>query len=220
MNPCIPVEEMGTLKQLPDDDPRRRHVATCPRCSSLMFAYEEFMQAQAVNHASTGAAEASLSAFIAAHIEGGTAERISGAPRRGRGRWYDLSLLRFAAVAAAVALVAVAVVRWQPWESKEIVYRGEPAQQFSGLSAARVEDGSIEMHWGAVKNADSYRVTILAPDLSEIARLTPAPQLSARFDARSDASPSPAYWQVTALLEGAEILTSDPQPLPQAGELH
>ena len=51
MNDCIPVEEMGTLSGLPADDERRRHVASCPRCSSLLFVYEQFVRAEAVDSA-------------------------------------------------------------------------------------------------------------------------------------------------------------------------
>lgn len=214
MNKCIPVERLGTLKQLPADDPRRRHAASCPRCSSLLFAYQEFIDAGVVEHANPAAADAHLARFIETHVEGAPPERVSGAPRRGRGRWFDRTFLRVAGAVAAIAVVAVVFVRWQPWEAKPIVYRGESAAQFTGLGAATAADGVVDLHWDRVKSADAYRVTILASDLSEITRLAPGPALSARFDARPGTSSAPYYWQVTALSEGAEILTSDPQRLP------
>jgi hypothetical protein len=210
MNECIPVEQLGALKLLGEDDPRRRHAASCPRCSSLLFAYEEFVRADQRADASVAEAEAVLARFIATNIETAPAERISGAPRRGRGRWFDFSFMKMAAVSAAVVLMAVVLVRWQPWESKSIVYRGEPSAQFSGLAAARSADGNLDVRWNAVPNADAYRVTILGADLAEITRLDPAPALSARLVPGANAY----YWQVTALQEGAEILTSDPQRLP------
>jgi hypothetical protein len=216
MNECIPVDQLGTLKQASEDDPRRQHAASCPRCSSLLFAYEEFVRANERADASERAganvaeAEAALARFIAAHIEAAPGERIAGAPRPGRGRWFDFSLLRMTAALAAVVLVAVVLVRWQPWESRSIVYRGDQKAQFSGLSAARAGDGSVDLHWGAVPNADAYRVTILGADLTEITRLDPTPSLTARLGAAEKGY----YWQVTALEEGAEILTSDPQRLP------
>lgn len=214
MNECIPVEQLGTLKQLSADDARRRHAAACPRCSSLLFAYEEFIHAGVAADAKPEAAEAQLARFIATHVEDGRPERVSGSPRRGRGRWFDLSYLRLAGAVAAIALVAVVLTRWQPWESKQIVYRGEPAAQFTGLGAAMAADGTVELHWDAVKNADAYRVTILARDLNEVTRLAPSSALSAHFDAHAGDLPAGYYWQVTALLEGAEILTSDPRQLP------
>jgi hypothetical protein len=214
MNECIPVEQLGALKQLPADDPRRRHAASCPRCSSLLFAYQEFIGAGVVEEANPTAADLHLARFIETHVESAPPERVSGAPRPGRGRWFDFTFMRVAVAAAAVVLVAVVFVRWQPWESKPIVYRGESAAQFTGLGAKAAADGVVDLRWDAVKGADAYRVTVLARDLSEITRLAPASGLAARFDARSSTSPAPYYWQVTALSEGAEILTSDPQRLP------
>lgn len=209
MNECIPVDQLGTLKQLSADDPRRRHASACPRCSSLLFAFEAFVEADAAEGANPVVAEMQLARFIAERVEEKPAVRVSGAPRRGR--WFDFSGLRMAAAVAAVLLVAVFL--WQPWQSKEIVYRGEASAQFTGLRATAPADGTVELRWDAVKNADAYRVTILAEDLSEITRVAPGAALSARADLRG-ISGTPYYWQVTALLEGAEILTSDPQRLP------
>jgi len=215
MNECIPVEQLGALKQLSEDDPKRRHAAACPRCSSLLFAYEEFVRADQRANQRAGAnvaeAEARLARFISEHVEAAPQERISGMPRPQRGRWFDVSFLRMVTVAAAVLIAAVALVRWQPWESKSIVYRGEPSLQFGGLAAARAADGNVDLRWNAVTNADAYRVTILGADLSEVTRLDPAPSLTARLVPGANAY----YWQVTALQEGAEILTSEPQRLPQ-----
>jgi hypothetical protein len=209
MNECIPVEQLGTLEQLREDDPKRRHAATCPRCSSLLFAYEEFVRADTVEAADPVAAEMQLERFIADHVEAAPPQRVSGSPRPGRGRWFEFSMLRVAAIAAAVILAGVFL--WQPWETKPIVYRGEPSAQFSGLAATRAADGNIDVQWNAVKGADTYRVTILGEDLAEIMQMDPTSKLSARFTAGTSAY----YWQVTALQEGAEIFTSDPQRLPE-----
>ena len=216
MDECIRKELLGTLTELPEDDPQRRHAATCPRCSALVFAYQEFVQAQPVEAADIRGAENHLARFIAAQVQVAPFEpaRGSGGPRRGRGRWFDLSMFRLAAVACAGVLVAFALLRWQPWAANEIVYRGEPSAHFTGLGAAQSEGGGFELRWDTVKSADSYRVVILSQDLTEIERLAPTPELSARVDTRSDATHTPWYWQVTALLEGGEILTSDPQRLP------
>jgi hypothetical protein len=211
MNECIPVAELGTLEQLREDDPKRRHAAACPRCSSLLFAYEEFNRAHERPNANVNDAEARLERFIAEHVEATPQERISGTPRPSRGRWFDFSLFKMSAAVAAVLIVAVVLVRFQPWESKPIVYRGEPSAQFTGLAASRAADGNIDVHWNAVKDADAYRVTILGEDLAEIMQMDPTSKLSARFTAGTSAY----YWQVTALQEGAEILTSDPQRVPE-----
>jgi len=210
MNDCIPVDQLGTLEQLSENDPRRRHAASCPRCSSLLFAYEAFVQATPREGADPAAADAQLDRFIATHVVQDQPERISGTPRRDRGRWFNFAFTKLVVASAAVVVMAVILVRWQPWESKPIVYRGEQKLQFSGLIATRSNDGTVELGWAAVAHADAYRVTILGADLSEITRLDPTPGLSTRLGATTNAT----YWQVTALEEGAEILTSDPQRLP------
>ena len=212
MNECIPVDQLGTMKQLDAEDPRRRHASSCPRCSSLLFAYEEFTRAEAVEGANPVAAEMQLARFIEERVEEKPPARVSGAPRPSRGRWFDFSGLRMAAAVAAVLLVAV--IFWQPWQSKEIVYRGEASVHFTGLRATAASDGSIDVYWDAVKGADSYRVTLLAQDLAEITRLDAGNALSAHLDSGTSGGPAPYYWQVTALADGAEILTSDPQRSP------
>lgn len=212
MNECIPVDQLGTMKQLDAEDPRRRHASSCPRCSSLLFAYEEFTRAEAVEGANPVVAEMQLGRFIEEHAGAAGPKRVTGAPRPSRGRWFDFPILRVAAVAATLIIVAVAF--WQPWQSKEIVYRGEASVQFTGLRATRASDGSIDVYWDAVKGADSYRVTLLAQDLAEITRLDAGNALSAHLDSGTSGGPAPYYWQITALADGAEILTSDPQRSP------
>jgi hypothetical protein len=214
MNDCIPVDQLETLKALPEDDPRRRHAATCPRCSSLLFAYDEFVRADSRAGADPVAAEMSLARFIAARVESGEPGRAAGSPSPDRGRWFDLRFLRIAATAVAVVFLAVVLVRWQPWQSKEIVYRGEASAHFAGLAAQAASDGSVEMRWNAVPGADGYRVTILTQNLEEITHFETGRALSAHLDPRTSGAPASYYWQVTALADGAEMLTSDPQRLP------
>lgn len=216
MNECIPVEELGALDRLPADNPRRRHVATCPRCSALVFAHDEFIRAQAIEGADARGADAHLARFIAERVESMPVEttRPSGGPRGGRGRWFGFALWRPALVGAMLVVMAVAVLRWQPWVTEEIVYRGEPGTQFTGVSATAGDD-VVVLRWNAIARADAYRVSILSEDLIEITRLPPTSDLSLRFDPRSaDGTLRPWFWQVTALAEGGEILSSDPQRLP------
>jgi hypothetical protein len=82
------------------------------------------------------------------------------------------------------------------------------------LRAVEQADDSIVLSWDAVSGADSYRVVLLGEDLGEIARLEPAVELSARVDAVVRGEKKPYYWQVVALADGGEVLTSDPQRLP------
>ncbi|HET6348859.1 MAG TPA: hypothetical protein VFH88_07215 [Candidatus Krumholzibacteria bacterium] len=214
MMDCIPVEMLGTLGQLPDDDPVRRHAATCPRCSARWFAYQEFVRAQSLEGADAEDADTRLARFIETHIEAAETAPVTGSPRRGRGRWFDVSWLRLGLAAVVLVVVAVTVWRWQPWVPKEPLYRGETSAHFTGLHAAAGTDGLIELTWDPVRNADAYRVTMLAQDLTEIEQLGPTPALSIRFDPSADGVKPAWYWQVTALYQGGELLTSDPQRLP------
>lgn len=169
------------------------------------------MHAEERAGANAVAAEMNLARFIETHVEGAPERPASGAPRPTRGRWFDFSFVRFAAVAATLL---VAVFLWQPWQSKEIVYRGEASAHFTGLRATATAEGAVDLSWDAVKNADAYRVTILKQDLEEISRLDAGSALSAHLDSGTGGAPAPYYWQVTALVDGAEVLTSDPQRLP------
>ena len=216
MNDCIPLEELGALDRLPADHPLRRHAATCPRCSSLAFAHDEFIRAQSVEGADLRDADARLARFIAERVESTPVEttRPSGSPRSGRGRWTGFALWRPGLVAAMLIVTAVAVLRWQPWVSDEIVYRGEPGTLFTGVSAT-AEDGVAVLRWDPVARADAYRVSILSEDLTEITQLPVTSEVSLRFDPGSVSGElRPWFWQVKALVEGGEVLSSDPQRLP------
>jgi hypothetical protein len=213
---CIPLEALGTLDALPPDHPMRRHAATCPRCSSLLFAYESFVRADAVQGADAPEAERRLDAFITRRVQGGEPEPapVARAPKRGRGRWFELPAFRFAAAAVALVLIATVVARWQPWAPERIVYRGEGDAAIEVEPAQLLADGAFELRWTAVPGADSYRVTILGADLSELARLPLPNQVGARFDPKSlAAGQTAAYWRVEALREGGVIASSAPEPL-------
>jgi hypothetical protein len=206
MNECIPVEEIGALARLPGTDPRRRHAAACPRCSALLFAYEEFMRADEIAGADTSDADARLSEFVTERIEQAPAVRAAGSPRADRTKWFSFSLLRTAAVAAMVVVGVVALARWQPWTRDEIVPRGDVATEIAGMSASTMSDGTVELRWNAVSGADNYRVVLLAEDLSELKRME-----STEPAVRVGTDVSPWYWQVVALREGGELVVSDPE---------
>lgn len=215
-NDCIPVEALGTLDALPADHPMRRHAATCPRCSSLLFAYAEFARAEDVEGADPADAERRLDAFIEREVERGRAGAapVTGAPKPGRGRWFDVPVFRFAAVTAAIVLAAVVVWQWQPWGRDEIVYRsgaGGAAGAIAVETPRVLEDGALELAWSEVPGADAYEVALLGPDLAELALFPVRGATSLRVDATRAAGA--AYWQVGALREGGVIANSAPEPL-------
>lgn len=212
MNECIPMEALGELDSLSPDDPRRRHVDRCPRCGALAFAYSEFMRTDPVAGAHVDDADTRLEAFIAARI----AVRGAAAPTSGgASRWFELLSLRpaWALAAAVLVLSSVAVLRWQPWRSDEIVYRGAPSSGISVGAPRDLGDGRVELTWSPVRGAESYVVMILSKDLGAIAaRETTSASLV--VDLGALASDGPAFLQVTALLDGDVIAESPPVPVP------
>ena len=99
MSHCFEPREIGAVVALPEGDPGRRHLDTCPRCRGLALAYAEFMTPSDAGSLDIRAADAELQRRLA----------IAQATEARRGRW--LGLLRpprpaWGALAAVLALVA------------------------------------------------------------------------------------------------------------------
>ncbi len=211
MDGCIPMEALGTLDALGPEDPTRRHLERCPRCSAMVVAYREFVRAEAPRHAQVRDADARLAVFIKERIEG--VEAAAGAPRRPRGRWFEWPTLRFATAAAVVLVAAVAVGRWIGGPD-EVAVRGD-AHTVVTLEAPRLlTDGTIALGWTSVPDADSYQVILLRDDLSEAGRLPVTGEQAATLD-RSTLPPDATRWQVAAFREGALAAESTPEALPE-----
>lgn len=210
MDECIPLEVLGTLGTLDAEDPRRLHIERCARCSAMLVAYREFVRADSPERAHVRDADKRLAAFIAERVEG--VETGVGAPRRPRGRWFQLPTFRFIATTAALLFIAVAVTQFLPGSREGVVLRGGPHAGFS-LEAPRVlDDGAIELGWAPVANADMYQVTILGTDLSEVFRMPATSETRVTLDTRT-LSAEATRWQVTALREGGVVAESTPAAL-------
>src|SRR5262245_36533671 len=66
---CIAPEQLHDLIDLPDDDPRRRHAASCPRCGSLLAEYRLYLAAEPPPDLDLDRLERALGERIDAHIE-------------------------------------------------------------------------------------------------------------------------------------------------------
>lgn len=212
MEECIPLEVLGTLGTLDAEDPRRLHIEHCARCSAMLAAYREFVRADAPGRAPIRDADARLAAFIAERVEAEGTETGGGVARRPRGRWLHMPVFRFVVTTAAFLLVAVAVTRFLPDSSEELVLRGDPRAAFSLQPPRTQGDGALELAWEPVANADAYQVIILGTDLSEVVRLPVTRETRVSVDV--GALPVEATrWQVTALREGGTIAESLPANL-------
>jgi hypothetical protein len=217
--PCVAIEEIADVVQLPRDDARRRHVESCARCSALAVAIEAFVSAQAIEGSNPASANDRLAAFITTLAErdgpAPASRTISRSPRRGSG----FSLLRpvWGISAAVAVLLVLAIVRVHPWLPNPGVVRGGSAGGVIVEAAGVAGDGTITLRWEPVAGADSYAVTILAADMSEIASTAPTPETTVTLPPDSPVLPAPrpgpVFWQVTAFASGDAVATSAPQPL-------
>ncbi len=210
MDGCIPMEALGTLDALGPDDPMRRHVEQCPRCSAMRVAYREFVRADAPKSAHVRDADARLAAFIAERVEG---VEVSGAPHRARGRWFEMPTFRFAAAAAVMIVLAGAVAKWMQAPDQDVL-RGGPRIVLTLETPQALSDGTLALRWTSVPDADAYQVVLLRDDLSEVARMPATDQREFTLD-RSTLPADATHWQVTALREGAVATESSPEALPQ-----
>ncbi len=203
MDNCIPMEALGTLEALSPDDPIRRHAGACPRCSAALAAYRQFVIADAPRGADVDDADRRLASFIG--------ERIEGVEKVHHTR-FRVSPFRWA-VAAAVIIAGAAIIVKQMDSSDRVVLRGEPRLELNVLAPRVLADGSVELGWSAVPDADQYQVILLRKDLTEVARMVPTTELRATLD-RSSLPSDAVRWQVSARREGASIVESTPQELP------
>ncbi len=207
---CIPMEALGTLETLGPDDPARRHADTCPRCGAMVFAYREFVRAEAPTGANVRDADARLAAFIAERVDG---IATTGASRRPHRRWFEMPTFRFVA-AAAVMVVVAGVVAKRMQSPEQAVLRGDPRVILTLEAPRTLGDGSIELRWSAIANADAYQVVLLREDLTEVARMLASGERELTLT--RDAIPAGAtHWQVTALREGGVLTESAPEALPK-----
>jgi hypothetical protein len=217
---CIELDQIATVMKLGSDDPRRRHLEECPRCASRMLLYERFLASEELPGADTASADAHLAAVMKAAIERGSTPDVE--PERG-GFLARVTRALFVspawAGAAVVVVLALAVVWWQPWETEEVVFRGDKSipgvEQLLLEAPVTLEDGGVRLTWHSVEAADSYLIRFRTPDLDEIALLGPIADTSLVID-RSElppGSPPVILWRVVALLNGDEIHRSRPASL-------
>lgn len=226
---CIPVEDLEAVSRLPGEDPRRRHLDVCPRCSARWSELRDFLLfTPAPSEAQPDAARRRLQQWLDTELLAPSAERRPDSRRAwvSRERWAWATDLRFAAAAAAVVLVGV-FWAWQrpPVPIPGAALRGEGTRLQGSMSRSlftlSLAPGSrgddVRLRWTAVANADAYEVTLLASDLSVLSRMevrgrtgfaVPDSALGTR------AGRAPTLARVRALRRGDEISLSGFVRLP------
>lgn len=207
---CLSIEEIARLETADAADPARRHLDACARCAALATAYAEFVRAAPGGDADLDDARRRLDAFIAERIE-----RIPASAPATR-RWFEVAaprrMLMFAASAAVVAVLAVSLARRQSGP-EEMVLRGSDVESQLATYTVAV-NGSAPLIWAPVDGADSYRITILREDLTELTRIGPLAENMLDFaPADHDLAAGRYFWEVTALAGGDPVASAGPAPL-------
>lgn len=176
---CIPVEELGRVRELPEGAPERAHAESCPRCRAALLALAEFERAGEALPAEAGAARAHarldsvIESLTTAEPAPAPAAPASATPRREGPGWlarlFAPPMVRYAAGVAALAIVAAGA--WYAGRGpSERLERGE-ARAAGGARVQASVDGWV-LTWAAVEGADAYDVVFLSAHLRELARIS------------------------------------------------
>jgi len=217
---CVTVEQIAKVLELPAGDPVRRHVDQCPRCSSLLAAYQAFIVADPTVGASTADAELRLMDFLNERI--GSPEPAPPPADDAPGdegllaRWRGIFVLRPAWIAAALVVVVAAVLWWQPWVVEQPALRSTAESSLLELLPPEpLPGGAVRIDWEAREGADKYEIILYDSNLAEIIRIEAGP--ATFFDlTREDlppGSPSVLICRVAAFQDGDEVAETAPIPL-------
>lgn len=220
VSPCIPPEDLERVAALPPDDPLRRHVAACPRCSALLDTYALFVDPGAAADAPhVAVADARLTAFLAREIGGAPAPAR---PAPARGSWLERRFgpaLRPALAFGAIAIVVAGIALWPraAGHAPSEALRGGPGVPAPVVREARLDATGLRVAWSAAPGADDYEVRVYSAELAELARM------NANGDTVLTVSPpaltfrvvpgQPLLVRVFALQGGAVLADSPPVPL-------
>jgi hypothetical protein len=175
---CIAPEELHELVVLPDDDPRRRHAASCPRCGALLEEYRLYLAAEPPPELDLDRLERRLGERVAAEIGSPAVEKESPsarpiAPAGGfLGRLFHPAMRpAWALGAASVILVGILIVP-DMLERADVVLRGDDESvDVPMVLDATIGPERLALRWRTVAAADGYRVRFESPgELQEIAR--------------------------------------------------
>lgn len=212
---CIDVERIATVLELPAEDPRRRHVESCPHCRNLARSYTEFLRAEMGPAAQPDAARDRLAEVIL------DAAGETDVPETAPSRWWSSWRLRSASlVAATAAITLLAVILWPDHSTVPPLLRDDRVPRAGALSlrpAEAVTDGNVRLTWTRAHGADRYEVRAYSSELDEIYR-HPAVTDTSVVICLSDIPAPPGspglVWRVHAFRGSDVIAVSPPGSIP------
>lgn len=211
---CLGVEELAEVLAADPDDPRRRHLAACPRCRALAAEYAGFMEEDESQEGLSSAELSRLDAALKREMTGGDQPVTHSRPRTtGLARWW-------VAVPALAAVIALFFVF--PWlgdlGSDRSVMRGaeQPETHLILNPVTDTGSGMALLSWQARDGIDAYEVQLLAGDLSRLLVLPAAPGTVREVAWASVRGPAPCrFWRVVGYREGIQVIQSELQEFPQ-----
>mgnify|MGYP001596573796 CR=1 FL=1 len=191
---CPDEAALGEILDLPADDPRRRHVDSCPRCRSLVLAHGLFQEPPQDDEAERAADQvaARLDAFREDMISPAAARTTSGSAagpplaRSADGRpswWRRLFAAPFRpawalAAVAVVSVIAVVGIR-QSRRPEEILVRGTLNRAMGLVAPEILADGAVRLVWrAAAEPVDGYELVLFSPRFETLARIPTGPDTS------------------------------------------
>jgi hypothetical protein len=216
-NECVNIDRIAEVLDLSPDDPVRRHVERCPRCSSLLASYRAFIQAEAPAGADLARAEARLMDFL--HERIGDVEPAPPSAEKTPGdegffaRLKGAFVLRPAWVAAALVVVAAAVLWWRPWVGEPPALRSTAdSSQLEMQPPESLSGGAVRLSWQAAEGADQYRIVVYDQNLEVLARLDAGSATTYDLSRAvlPAGTPHAVICRIAALQDGDEIAGSAP----------
>jgi len=215
---CFDASEIAAVLDLGPDDPRRRHLAECPRCRALALSFQEFLAPESVpDGARPAEAVRRLSRVVAdetaAPTRAGMGSPAAGGPMGWFGRLWLRPPVRTAWAMAALVVVAGGVfLAVHTRQGREPVLRG-PQAAVLALQPVRLEpDGALRLCWAPLAGAERYQVRLYSTALAEVVRLEPVtvPEAVLRRSALPRGIPpgTALLWRVAALRGGDDIAQS------------
>lgn len=171
---CFSTEEIGEILGFDPDDPRRRHVEECPRCSALAARYREYLD-KGGEYPGPSLVEAQRK--IREVIDGGDRPGISlsagkgGKPGGFMSRFGQPMVVTFAIIVVAYGLLLVCDRKPPEQDLFERIAKpafdpDEPLAPHHAVPLAK----SVRLSWNSAPEAISYDLIIFDDLMNELSR--------------------------------------------------